>query len=676
MRAAPLPILGLTVFSMVSFGAACSDDGSGSRPIDSGDGGQPDVARSQPDASVALTALEILPDEAELQSSVGSAFDFSARGTFEDGTTADVTDQVGWLAAPVLLGKMDGARFTSEGLPGTAPVTARLGGLSATARVTVNLLAREIVPPEPGQPALPDDPETVFSEAPPSTEDPPTLIYPYDGVLLPRNLGEVDVHFEARGFELFEVSFRGDAVDVAFYTRCTELEGGCIFRLANELYQTIADASAGRGPVTVTVRGTDDDGTGVAASASIEVSFSARAVEGGLYYWAADAESIVRVDFGVGNQPEVYFPFEPSDTCFGCHALSPDGTRMSFSRNGQRNGQLYLLDVESGELLMAGDTGDKEQFQTWSPDSAFFAGIYGDDDRPDLHDAIRIRSADTGEVVETISLGHEPTHPDWSSSGDRIAYTRVTRHRTSQRPGRGGISFVEQLDDGWSESRSLIPPEDGFNYYNPAYAPGGEFMVYNRSVCPGGDNGDRLCDGDADPSAALFAIRSNGGDRVELARANAGGPADEGEVELTNTFPRWSPFEGPRRADGSGRIVWMTFSSRRRYGLYPLPDSGQSLPGQLMWMAAVDPDAVLRGEDGSFPAFALPFQDLSTSNHIGQWTREFVPTDPDPGNPGGGKPDAGVCAIFGQSCADDPGICCDGLLCITSVNGDVCLSNN
>jgi hypothetical protein len=86
-----------------------------------------------------------------------------------------------------------------------------------------------------------------------------------------------------------------------------------------------------------------------------------------------------------------------------------------------------------------------------------------------------------------------------------------------------------------------------------------------------------------------------------------------------------------------------------------------------MWMAAVDPDAILRGEDGSFPAFALPFQDLSTSNHIGQWTQRVVPTDPDPGGGGGGGSDAGPeCAPQGGSCVDLP--CCAGLAC----RDDVC----
>lgn len=613
-----------------------------------------------------VVALRVEPAIADLEARAGETVTFRVFAQTADGEE-DVSDDAAWFATPLVLGEMAGSTFEALGPAGTATVTARYAGRTATALVRANLSAVVFEPVRPGQVALPNDPVAVFEGATASDVEAPELIYPLDGVLLPRNLGQVDLHYRPGRYDLFEVSFTSAQVDVRFFTRCTPLQSGCRFDLDDELYGRIADVAAGRAPVRVRVRGTDDEGAEFGTSAEIAVRFSADPVEGGLYYWATNAESIMRVDFGAGNEPERYFPFESTGTCFGCHALSPNGERMSLSREGQRNGELYLLDVASGELIMSGDTGDEEQFQSWSPDSTRFAAIYGDDDRPDLHDEIRIRSGETGEIIERIDLGHEPTHPDWSPAGDRIAYTRVTRHQTSQRPGRGGISYIERTSEGWSSPQTLIEPEDGLNFYNPAHAPDGRFFVFNRSVCPEGQIYGSTCDADADPSASLWAMRADGGAMIELARANAPGPADDGERRLAHTFPRWSPFVGARRADGTGRIMWMTFSSRRRYGLHPLPDVNQSLPGQLMWMAAVDPDAILRGEDGSFPAFALPFQDLSTSNHIGQWTQRVVPTDPDPGGGGGGGSDAGPeCAPQGGSCVDLP--CCAGLAC----RDDVC----
>lgn len=640
--------------------SACSDAGTADAPGHGGNGS------GGVDASVppGLVALEIRPDTVELDALSSSPVALGAFGRDEAGAETDVTPDAVWSTTPLEVGRLTGSTFFPSGLPGTATVTVRLGGLEATAQVRVRLSAVELVPVAPGQANLPSEPQQVFASAAPSEQDPPSLVYPLDGVLLPRNLGRIDVHYRPGRYQLFEVSFSSPSIDVRFFTRCRPLQDGCVFDLDRELYERIADATAGRGPVEVRVRGTDDEGGLVGSSDPVRVSFSADPVEGGLYYWATNAESIMRVDFGAGNEPERFFPFEDTSTCFGCHALSPDGERMSLSRNGQWNGELYLLDVASGELLLEGEGGNKEQFQSWSPDSSRFAAIYGDDDRPDLHDEIRIRSGETGEILERIRLGHEPTHPDWSAAGDRIAYTRVTRSQTSQRPGRGGIAYVEHDGEAWSEPRDLIEPVDGLNYYNPAHAPDGSFLLFNRSVCPDGQIYASTCDADADPSATLWAIGLDGGEPIFLDRVNAPGPEDDDPSALAQTFPRWAPFVGDRWADGRGRVMWVTFSARRRYGLHPLPEVNKSLPGQLMWMAAIDPEAVLAGDDGSFPAFALPFQDLTTSNHIGQWTQRVVPTDPDPGGPGGdGGTDAGTqCRERGESCEDDP--CCPGLACV------------
>jgi hypothetical protein len=62
------------------------------------------------------------------------------------------------------------------------------------------------------------------------------------------------------------------------------------------------------------------------------------------------------------------------------------------------------------------------------------------------------------------------------------------------------------------------------------------------------------------------------------------------------------------------KLMWLTFSSRRAYGLH-LP-AGQTAQ---IWMVAFDPDAAAKGQDPSFPAFWLPFQDMASGNHIAQW---------------------------------------------------------
>jgi hypothetical protein len=65
--------------------------------------------------------------------------------------------------------------------------------------------------------------------------------------------------------------------------------------------------------------------------------------------------------------------------------------------------------------------------------------------------------------------------------------------------------------------------------------------------------------------------------------------------------------------------MWLTFSSSRPYGLR----LGQFQQTQL-WMVAFDPARAAAGMDPSFPPFWLPFQDIGSGNHIGQWSVTVV----------------------------------------------------
>jgi hypothetical protein len=50
-------------------------------------------------------------------------------------------------------------------------------------------------------------------------------------------------------------------------------------------------------------------------------------------------------------------------------------------------------------------------------------------------------------------------------------------------------------------------------------------------------------------------------------------------------------------------------------------------------MFALDADKVLAGQDGSYPGFFLPFQDMTSSNHMASWTQKYVSDQPPPGPP-------------------------------------------
>ena len=605
--------------------------------------------------------LTIAPETVNLQTDgvSGAAQSFTVTAALQDGSRRDVSDRVRFSLSSSL-GSMRGAEFVSAPHGGQATLTASFDGFFATAQITVTLSRVVIGPPPGGANPVPNNPTAIFDNAPTDPNRAPTLIYPNDGVLLPPNLGSLEIHYRPPAQNtLFEIAFSSATAQVRIFTRCIPLSDGCVYTVDPDSWRALADTHRGRSGVQLTVRGTDDAGTAVGNSAQFEANFAFRDVVGGLYYWTTSSGTgIMRVEFGSGETPERFFPFSGGG-CFGCHALSRDGQRMSLSMNGINNGQVSLIDVGNRTVLAGPNDNFREQFQSWGPDSRRFVGIYGDGASPDTH--LRIRDGDNGQILETIPLGFEPSHPDWSSDGRRIAFTQVTRHSSSQRPGRGGIAYVEQLAaGGWSGPMTLVAPEDGFNRYYPAYAPGGEFLVFNESICPPGQIYTGACDADADEVAKLWAISSAGGQPIRLERANAPGVADGGATDLSNTFPKWAPFIDQRTPEG-GRLMWFTFSSRRQYGLRS-PGGANNRLNQLLWMVAVNPDAILRGEDGSFAPFALPFQDLTTSNHIAQWTTRVVPGPPTDAGPDAGN-DGGVCLEIGSVCDPNADPCCPGLVC-------------
>jgi hypothetical protein len=88
--------------------------------------------------------------------------------------------------------------------------------------------------------------------------------------------------------------------------------------------------------------------------------------------------------------------------------------------------------------------------------------------------------------------------------------------------------------------------------------------------------------------------------------------------------------------------MWMTFSSRRNYGLRLQGLTADA--GAQLWMVAFDPAKAAAGQDGSFQAFWLPFQDIDSGNHIAQWVEEVDRQDCDPGGcPSGEFCEGGTC---------------------------------
>jgi len=545
-----------------------------------------------------LTSLSISPTSATLSVSSGGPTktqQYKVTGIV-NGHSQDVTGQIGYSTSTSGIVNMtsSGLATTTNTSGGVVVITASSGGVTATAVLTV---VYGFVGPDPGMAGqgVPANSGTLFTTTTNDATRAPQLIYPNDHVLFPPNITGIEIHFMpgSASNTLYEVSFKGPVSTITTYIRCLSPQGinGCIYLPDATLWRGVAISNAGQGEVALTVRGTDDTGSSVGNSATFHMTFSKSPIEGALYYWTTSGKTaIMRWDFGGSTTTATSYltPTNTGGTCVGCHALSPDGTQ--------------------------------------------FVGVYGDATKQGPSN-LMIFDGTTGAVVSTIDLGGlRADHPDWSKNMDganTIAFTSVdpVASTTDQRPATGGIDFVQNNGGTWGAPQTLVPSELGKNRYYPAIAPDGNLVVYDESTCTGtptaGQPADKSCDADTDATATIMFTSLQGNTPIPLTNANAPGVADNAATALTDSFPKWAPFV--EQLDEQSHLLWLTFSSTRQYGLRtpPTPASmDETNKGTLIWMVGVRPS--IGGGDPSFTAFCLPFQDITTSNHIAQWTKVFI----------------------------------------------------
>jgi hypothetical protein len=590
------------------------------------------------------TALSISPTSATLKITSGGAAQmqqFMVTGTV-NGQQQDLTNQVSYSTSPpgVVTVTAGGLAVTTGMSGGIVTITATSGSLSATATLTVDYT---FVGPDPGMTSsVPASAPGLFTTTTNDASRAPQLMYPNDGVLFPPNVSGIEIHFmPGAGNTIFEVDLLGQISNVKSYIRCTAPTGinGCIYIPDPRLWAIVAQSNAGQGQVQLFIRGTDDSGTSVGTSQTFHLQFSKDDIMGALYYWTTSGKTaIMRWDFGGSTKTAVQY-LTPANTdgktCVGCHALSSDGTKLVASAGGQNDGRLLLWNVSTNMAPQPFPLMQKSQFESWSSDGSQFVGIYGDANPNHKGPAnLMLFDGNTGAVTKTVDLGGlRADHPDWSkntSGPNTIAFTSVdpTAPTTDQRPATGGIDFIQQTGGAWGQPQKLIPSQLGKNRYYPAIAPDGNLVIYDESTCTSGtpmmgQAPDKSCDADTDMTATIFLTSLTGATPVALANANSPGVADMGATALTNSFPKWAPFI--EQLDELRQVVWLTFSSTRQYGLRspPAPAStDETTKGTLIWMVGM----VLGpgGADPSFTAFCLPFQDITTSNHIAQWAKTFV----------------------------------------------------
>ena len=144
--------------------------------------------------------------------------------------------------------------------------------------------------------------------------------------------------------------------------------------------------------------------------------------------------------------------------------FSPDGRKVVFDsdRDGARN--LYVIDLDTGELSQLTDSPAKEDHGAWSPDGEWIVYQYELGGNTDVW---KIR-ADGTEKQRLTSHSARDGWPDWSPDGNTIAFA-------SQRTGARQIYL---MDPDGSNVRKLT--SSGSND-DPAWSPIGEQIAFNST---------------------------------------------------------------------------------------------------------------------------------------------------------------------------------------------------
>ncbi len=503
----------------------------------------------------------------------------------------------------------------------------------------------------------------------------PTLVYPPDQVLLPPNMNVIEVQFQpGTGNTLFEIDFENAATDVRLETMCNAITntrgaptGGCSFDLDPTDWSYVATHNRGGDPLKVTVRGAPTDLSCVSGSNSRDISFGEEDLMGGIYYWqsvtqngiAGTTGGIFRKDFGnPDTTPEPFLTPGTLNKCVGCHYLSRDGLKMLFgdddadSDDELGDDHFYLMDVASRATVAP--AGMAKGFAAWhADDHASFLLSNGGGMGATSPELLQFDGT-TGAAGTPVSFtgvtalaNQRITNPDWSRDGGTVYFTATTpitgistpvgnyNNKDDIHATNGSIWSVPVTGSTFGAPTELVTPASADeNDYYPAISPDGSSLIFNRAV------GTTLATHDSynNPEAKLFAMIVPSGTPIALDKANL-------HDTLTNSWPRWSPFVQMYRGK---RLLWVTFSSTRDYGLrvqnegaqyfncYP-PVSPENPSGDhkqpfdpnctqpQIWMAAISLDDLAQGHDPSFPAFWLPFQDYTAHNHIAQWVDAIAP---------------------------------------------------
>jgi TolB protein len=480
-------------------------------------------------------------------------------------------------------------------------------------------------------PALESTTAARFDNAVAVSADEPKWVYPLEGAMLPTNLLDLTLQWQrgAASQSLFRIRVANSKHAFDLYAPCLN-QGvdeplGCAYHVPEQFWRTVALTLRGA-EASIAVTALDESTRAIARSTPTAIAFSREDVSGGLYYWSSDLRGMFRLVFGARRAVPYISPRSEASpaACAGCHSVSRDGNVIAFSsgdaedgdgifQNAAFEGRLTVADVDQPETPAIATSRDQPS------DSAMMA-LNRDGSRvvTAFDQRLVLRETSSGEILTealpgAFGPGRTPFFPEYSPNDQELVVTLSDDPDSEIAVRNGGIFVIPVSDDGFGAAREVVAQDEQEFHFYPTWSPDGNWIAFVSAPIDGDSSHDR-------PDTRLRLVAATGGPIHELERAS-------GSIGETATWPKFSPFEqcgGDGGCDSADRVFFVTFSSKRDYGLLLRNSKKESVERfSQLWLSAIDVGRLSQGLDASLAPVWLPQQALDTKNHLGFWTEQL-----------------------------------------------------
>jgi WD40-like Beta Propeller Repeat len=639
----------LTATLGAALAVACSS-GSGKATASGGTGGGSADAGS--DAPPTVT-MRIDPPSATVTAPLGTTpapVTFHAYAVVGGAAEQDVTSMAGWSVSSTV-GAIGNGVMVLTGNGGQTMVVATFDGASVSAPLTVQVTGDVY--------GTGTDPTTKTGFAA-ATPDPtptaaPSIEYPDDGVVLPANLPPVDAQWTQGdpSDAAYRVHLQSPGIlDVAFYTTALDLT------FPQAPWATIALTVADT-PATITV---DALGGGkVRTSLPHTLTVTSDTIDdSAIYVWQSSTGTFRVLDMIAGTDiplPTDSPALTPGQPCSGCHRISRDGKRFSYTYMGaggnfQFGSMAYDPTTALYSNTIAPSTSLQATYASFNPNEAAEVPAMllavPDQVTPNTAGTVRIElvDPDTGKpvmsnIAQAIAMidpavGQATSMPDWSPDGTFAVFAAYDSGKNYVRllgddivaaslvevpisyDAASGFTFGAPKTLVQAAAGAAATPDTGENNFLPTISPDGSAVAFTRAA---GWWSIKTQTSQLNLSGQIVVVRRSDGQVLPLLNGS-NGPG----TTLSSTWPQWAPTIGKHYA-------WLAYGSERPYGhmmseANPV-NCGTLVQGQKLckhlWVTAIDLTKLASGTaDPSSAPFFVPGQTLAAQYVSPQWTKAVI----------------------------------------------------